>query len=203
MSPFFLSWLGPLFFISSVMLSCVKNGDFIWKKEGLILLVFALQHIRPIILKIKPVIWCLSFCAFLFGLGVFFSLYSVSLILSSAVSLACLKEFLRDEKKQQDQSKLLDFYQKKLIDELKNRQIITDKLDTFLEQNLEFTFVDQNFETKFFEDYDESLDFEEKIISEEMKSFQKLEKKPLKRLRRILMKQTTFFDEESQTGESS
>lgn len=201
MSPFFLSWIGPVFLVSTVMTIALKNGHFDWKKEGLILFVFALQHIPKMALKFRPILWVCIYLLIFVKAGELLSLDAASCVLSSLISLTSLKEFYKRQKEHESNKKLASFFENRVVDSLKKLSEQRAKLDVFTSQNIEFSFESPNLDIPQFEDYNESLDEEEKQMSLEMKSYEKQEKKPLKRLRRIVMKQTSFFDEDLSTSD--
>jgi len=200
MGPFFLSWIGPVLFFSSVLVSALGKGTFEIKKEGFALGLFFLQNIPRLSNKIKPFIWILALASlFIFDLRRDFILGS-SLVLASVITLYGFKERQKLDKDLRDKTRLNAFFEKRLLSQLETVKKLEDKLDVFLQQELSLSFDDDQTCVTQVEDYNEELDFEEKALALSLQSSEKAEKKPLKRLRRIVMKQTSFFDEDEQSS---
>lgn len=177
-----------IFFVT-LSVGIFKRGQVDLLFDGCFLLVFMLCHLS----SLKSHYLLASACA----LGVFFYpdnlLEILSLGLSSGLSGYGLGFLKQQEQNLSKQKALADFFEtltKKNIQQIASLQ---DKLDTFLMQEIQDIDCDDGLLPTKSQPYDEMLD----SIEERMASSQDLKEKkqPLRRLRRIVMKQTSFFDE--------
>lgn len=194
---YFYSWLGPISFFSSLIIQCLSRSQFKWDLDGLFLVVFLSLFLPSVDKWMKTLSWLaiygMLFCYNHFDEPLYFLAQSLSVI----VTLKGLKFFKNEAQKSAKNNNLVLFYEKRLLDLLDEKVAIEKKLDTLVFEPLE----NSNCETQLtdhsdFQDYDESLDELEAKIRREIASF-KEEKKPLKRLRKIAMKQTSFFDDQT------
>lgn len=136
-------------------------------------------------------------------LGAFFYphdlLVIVSLGMSSWLSIEILAELKEEEKTHYKDKASAIFFEKLSNAHLEKLISIQEKLDVFLMQEIQEApfeeakiFLDQ-------EPYDESLDLLEQKIALDLNSDLKKQRQPLRRLRRIVMKQTSFFDERNRS----
>lgn len=189
MKKYFLYLCPNSIFFVTLSVGIFKRGQVDLLFDGSFLLVFILSHLS----SHKSHYLLASACA----LGVFFYpdnlLEILSLGLSSGLSgygFGSLKQLEEDHNKQKMLAVFFETMTRKNIDQIATLQ---DKLDTFLMQEIQdIACVEELLPLKS-QPYDEMLD----SIEERMASSQdvKEKKQPLRRLRRIVMKQTSFFDE--------
>jgi hypothetical protein len=190
---FFYSWIGPACFISSMIIQVLSRACFKPSIDGVFFLLFLISFF-PFFRKIFKPLTCLSIYLAL-GLLDHFSepLYFLAQSLSVIITMKGFKLFQNQMLEKKNAESLGVFFEKKLKEELDKNLELEASLETLiLEPISDFTNEVNELKPLDEEAYDESLDLEEKLIAQKMHVE---EKKPLKRLRRIAMKQTSFFDE--------
>jgi hypothetical protein len=196
----FLSVSGPALFISGVISQILNRGYFIAQVDGLSMTLFALQYFQKPALKVKPVFWGLLYLG-VFGLGAIEeALYALCCILASQVSLYGYKVHIKKNDDLINNQRLVMFYEQRLKNLLKQHADLEMKLESFLSEETFFCYKQADgLEPLFQEDYSVFLDLIEKQTQIEQNLQLHKDKKPLKRLRRIMMKQTSFLDESNQS----
>jgi hypothetical protein len=117
-----------------------------------------------------------------------------SLSLSAALSVYAFRSFKKQEQESYKNEKLAVFFETLSKDNLEKISGLQEKLDTFLMQQIQEPNIEEA-DLVFKEPYDESLDLLEDSLKFSMEFKEKKERQPLRRLRRIVMKQTSFLDE--------
>jgi hypothetical protein len=197
MSTFYLSFLGPVFFLSSFLIHILNKDPHFGYFEAALLGMYFLQHLPSLARLFHPLGLGALYSSLFFMLGSIEPVYFFSIMISSQVSLFCLKQHILFLKEREKIDRLNTFMEDRLKASLNHIHKLEDSLDTLLELPLDsFCHEEVISRSDDMHEYDESLDELEKIIQESLKE-PKEEKKPLKRLRRIVMKQTNFFEDQS------
>lgn len=192
---YYYCWLGPVGFFSSLIIQVLHRNQFKWDLDGVFLVLFSCLFVPLFQKTIKSVSWIaiygLVFCYHHFNEP----LYFLAQILSSWSTLKGLKYFIDEGFKYKSSERLNQFYENRLKELLEQKHQVEKRLNTLLEEPLNNLDLESQTDGSVFQDYDEALDLLEAQVAQEFKTAQSEEKKPLKRLRKIAMKQTSFFDD--------
>lgn len=192
MNPFFLSWIGPCLFVTSVAIQILNRGQFLFLRDGLFLFFLLLQNKKLSKSFQSHVLWIVPFVS-IWGVNHFKEpLYFLSVLLASQIVLYSKNLVTDYEEKLKILEKRELFYKNRLIENLTKLVDTEERLDTFLNQRWAPCSESKEPQTCMKQDYLYELDQIERIIGKTLE-----ERKPLKRLRRIVMKQTSLFDDQT------
>jgi len=178
-----------MFFVT-LSIGVLKKGAIDPMFEGAYLALFILSHNERFFK------WYLHILVALCMAAIFSHqlLEIISLSLSTALSVYAFTSFKKDEQEQRKSEKLAAFFEKLTQENLEKISGLQEKLDTFLMQQIQEPNIEEA-DLAFKEPYDESLDLLEDTIKFSLEFKEKKERQPLRRLRRIVMKQTSFLEE--------
>jgi hypothetical protein len=185
MRDYVYAWTGPFLFLATLMIGILDRGTWSLLSDGTYLMVFGLQHFKVLTNRLKlphlalvySIIWILNKDRSLLNL--------VSLLIASGITLEAFKALLNKEKELKSLKSIANFYEKIIKDNLVKICELDDKLSTLIYQPLpDFLEEREKLDIPHFEDLEEDQDLPKVPIKKE----------PLRRLRKITVTQTTFFD---------
>lgn len=184
-----------LFFVT-LSVGILKRGEFDFIFDGSFLALFITCHFLE---SFKLYFLALSALA----MAVFYPIHLLEIIglsLSSLISSISYRWMMDEQLKAEKNAHVINFYEKILEDNLKKMAVLEDQLKTLVMQQLpECMEHSEGFIHDNAQSYDESLDDLEDKIALRLDLKEKKERIPLRRLRRIVMKQTSFFEEGDQS----
>lgn len=192
MSRYLLSIMPTSLFALALSLGIWSKGSFSAFYDGGFLALFILSHFKAFN-NVLVIAGCTILLSWVDGFSHLLSSFSMGL------SIYCISfmyfTFLKDREESMSDQKQKQFFEKLARNNMQTIADLKDQLDTLCMQpiNSPQSFIDEDL--NFFQaDYDESLDLLETRLQQELDERSKLEKKPLRRLRRVVMKQTSFLD---------
>ncbi len=176
---------GPFLFLATLMIGIWDRGTWSLLSDGPYLMIFGFQHFKALSNKLKlhhlalvySILWILNKDRSLLNL--------VSLLIASGITLETFKALVKKEKELKSLKSIANFYEKIIKDNLVKICELDDKLSTLIYQPLpDFLEEREKLDIPHFEDLEEDQDLPRVPIKKE----------PLRRLRKITVTQTTFFD---------
>lgn len=186
----YLLYLLPnaLFFVT-LSIEVLKKGTFNPLLEGSFIALFLLTHAADFF---KPYLFAALGCVVSF-MYPHHMLEIISLSMAGALSASTFTELKQEAINNHKNQKLATFFEKLAKQNVETIASLQDKLDTFLMQEVQGLDGEDSLLPLTYEPYDESLDFIEQKVSLSLDPKDK--RQPLRRLRRIMTKQTSFLDE--------
>jgi len=188
--------IGPLFFVSTWMVHVFQKGSINLFVDGALLLLFITQLIVSTLRWIPPLFYAFGFAVVTLFLGLDQWPSGVSFILSSVLTAMGYARYREKQALMAKQAQAMLGYKQLVLKAIEKEAALLDKVEALLGESYSY---EKETEEGF------SLEEEKKVLlaqEQEERALNALETRlavkergPLKRLRKVVMKQTNFLDQ--------
>lgn len=189
MTKYLLYLLPNAMFLMTLSIEAIKKGTFDPVIQGSFLALFLLAHVTNFF---KPYLFA-ALAAVMSFIYPDHILEIISLSMSAGLSAYTFTSLKQEDKDNHKHQILAHFFEKIVKENAEKIAHLQEKLDTFLMQEMNDLSSEEHILPLNSQPYDESLDLMEHKVALSLDPKEK--RQPLRRLRRIMMKQTSFLDE--------